>query len=276
MSGAFIRFQLRRGTAAEWLAADPLLAEGEPGLETDTGRFKLGDGQRAWSALEYASGEAGPQGEAGPEGPQGEAGPEGPQGAAGEAGPAGPQGAAGEAGAQGPAGPQGATGPAGAAGPQGAMGPQGATGPQGDVGPAGPQGDVGPAGPQGDVGPAGPQGDVGPAGPQGDAGPAGPQGDAGPAGPQGDPGVAAETFESVAQNLAALDHTATRNASGQIEAIVYSLPGSGTITKTLGRVNGVLSTITLSGDTPGGIDLVKTLSRDQSGAFSGATYSQGA
>jgi len=43
--------QFRRGTAAEWAAANPVLAPGEPGLETDTGRFKVGNGIATWSAL---------------------------------------------------------------------------------------------------------------------------------------------------------------------------------------------------------------------------------
>lgn len=47
MSEAYVRFQLRRGSAAEWTAADPVLAMGEPGLEIDTARFKLGDGVTA-------------------------------------------------------------------------------------------------------------------------------------------------------------------------------------------------------------------------------------
>jgi hypothetical protein len=103
--------------------------------------------------------------------------------------------------------------------------------------------------------------------------PAAPQIVVSPVGIQGPPGVAAETFESVAQNLASLDHTAVRGAGGQIEAITYALPGGGSITKTLGRVGGVLATITLSGDVPGGIDLVKTLGRDAGGGFAGASYS---
>jgi len=45
--------RLRRGTAAEWTAADPVLAAGEPGFETDTGLHKIGAGGRAWSALPY-------------------------------------------------------------------------------------------------------------------------------------------------------------------------------------------------------------------------------
>lgn len=46
--------QLRRGTAAAWTAADPTLAQGEPGYETDTGQIKYGDGTTAWSGLPYA------------------------------------------------------------------------------------------------------------------------------------------------------------------------------------------------------------------------------
>lgn len=50
-----IRFRFRRGTAAEWTAANPVLDEGEPGLETDTGNLKFGDGATAWDALDYFS-----------------------------------------------------------------------------------------------------------------------------------------------------------------------------------------------------------------------------
>ena len=57
------RIQLRRGTAAEWTAANPVLGDGEPGVEKDTGKVKYGNGTAAWSALAYAS--AGPQGPAG-------------------------------------------------------------------------------------------------------------------------------------------------------------------------------------------------------------------
>ena len=43
----------RRGTAAEWTTADPVLAMGELGYETDTKRWKRGDGVTAWTALAY-------------------------------------------------------------------------------------------------------------------------------------------------------------------------------------------------------------------------------
>ncbi len=45
---------LRRGTAAQWTASNPTLLAGEPGFETDTGRWKLGDGATAWATLLYA------------------------------------------------------------------------------------------------------------------------------------------------------------------------------------------------------------------------------
>ena len=47
------RIRLRRGTAAQWTAAAPVLALGEIGIETDTRRFKIGDGSTAWAALSY-------------------------------------------------------------------------------------------------------------------------------------------------------------------------------------------------------------------------------
>ena len=43
----------RRGTAAQWTAANPVLAMGELGFETDTTRWKRGDGATAWTALSY-------------------------------------------------------------------------------------------------------------------------------------------------------------------------------------------------------------------------------
>lgn len=51
--------QLRGGTAAEWAAANPVLALNEPGLETDTNKVKYGNGVDAWDVLPYASGGAG-------------------------------------------------------------------------------------------------------------------------------------------------------------------------------------------------------------------------
>jgi hypothetical protein len=47
------QFKLRRGTSGAWMAADPVLLEGEPGVETDTDRLKVGDGVRRWSELPY-------------------------------------------------------------------------------------------------------------------------------------------------------------------------------------------------------------------------------
>lgn len=50
------QIQLRRGTASEWTTANPTLAAGELGAETDTGKFKVGNGSTAWTSLAYASG----------------------------------------------------------------------------------------------------------------------------------------------------------------------------------------------------------------------------
>jgi hypothetical protein len=171
-----VRIQLRNDTAANWTDADPVLAAGEFGLETDTDYFKIGNGVSTWEELPYG----GIQGEPGPTGPTGALGPTGPSD-----GPTGPTGATG------PTGPTGDTGPTGAqgtdihfagsvatvenlpavgnsvndayivdadgnlyvwngtsfddagqiVGPQGPSGPTGDTGPQGDTGPTGPSGD---------------------------------------------------------------------------------------------------------------------------------------
>lgn len=45
------RMLQRRGTAAEWAAANPILAAGEMGFETDTFVIKMGDGVTAWNSL---------------------------------------------------------------------------------------------------------------------------------------------------------------------------------------------------------------------------------
>ena len=50
-----VQIQLRRGTASQWTSADPTLAAGEIGLETDTAKYKIGDGTTAWSSLAYSS-----------------------------------------------------------------------------------------------------------------------------------------------------------------------------------------------------------------------------
>jgi hypothetical protein len=63
-----VQIQFRNDTAANWTSADPVLAQGELGLETDTGFFKIGNGVDSWSELSYggvsgATGSTGPAGE---------------------------------------------------------------------------------------------------------------------------------------------------------------------------------------------------------------------
>lgn len=51
--------KLRRGTAAEWTATNPVLAVGEPGVETDTNKLKIGNGSSVWTSLSYSVGSGG-------------------------------------------------------------------------------------------------------------------------------------------------------------------------------------------------------------------------
>ncbi len=48
------RIQFRNDTAANWSAANPVLMQGELGLESDTRFYKIGDGTTPWNALPHA------------------------------------------------------------------------------------------------------------------------------------------------------------------------------------------------------------------------------
>ena len=49
-----IRIQLRNDTAENWTNANPLLLKGEMGVETDTGKTKIGNGTAHWEDLKYS------------------------------------------------------------------------------------------------------------------------------------------------------------------------------------------------------------------------------
>ena len=100
------RLQNRRDTAAAWTSANPTLAAGEMGLETDTSKWKMGNGSTAWNSLAYAY----------------TAGSAGAQGTTGSQGAIGAQGLQGVTGAQGQVGQQGITGTQGLTGTQGIQG----------------------------------------------------------------------------------------------------------------------------------------------------------
>jgi hypothetical protein len=105
------KIKLRRDTAANWTQVNPVLASGEPGVETDTGNFKIGNNSSTWTQLDYfyvgatggngTPGATGPQGETGLTGDIGATGPQGDQGIQGETGATGPQGIPGNDGAPG-------------------------------------------------------------------------------------------------------------------------------------------------------------------------------
>lgn len=140
------RIQLRRATAAQWTATNPLLRQGEPGFEWDTGKIKFGDGTHYWNQLGYLAG-AGVPGDSAYEiavdngfvgteaewleslvGPQGLQGIQGPQGNQGIQGLQGIQGVKGDDGDQGPQGTQGIQGIQGVPGDDGAPGTDGIDG----------------------------------------------------------------------------------------------------------------------------------------------------
>lgn len=161
------RLQFRRDTSIRFSTINPILADGEPAYEIDTGKWKIGDGVLEYTALSYMA-EDGPQGPAGPSGPASTV--PGPQGPAGPAGPAGPMGTVNtltigtvtagnlaDATITGiaPAQVLNLVLPKGDAGPKGDKGDQGLQGTQGIQGNQGPQGMIGPVGPQGIQGPKG-------------------------------------------------------------------------------------------------------------------------
>ena len=48
-----IQIQFKRGTASQWTSSNPVLALAEMGIETDTNKFKIGNGSTAWNSLSY-------------------------------------------------------------------------------------------------------------------------------------------------------------------------------------------------------------------------------
>lgn len=128
-----IRVRHKRMPASEWARSDFVLYDGELGIESDTGKVKVGNGRDRFSALQYLTG---------PKGDRGERGETGPRGADGVMrfeqltsqqreslrGPQGVQGERGQQGLQGIQGPRGLTGATGARGADGARGRDGAPG----------------------------------------------------------------------------------------------------------------------------------------------------
>ena len=49
-----VKFQFRRDTAANWESNNPILSEGEFGLDLTNQRFKIGDGVNTWDNIEFS------------------------------------------------------------------------------------------------------------------------------------------------------------------------------------------------------------------------------
>ena len=110
-----IRVQHKRMSSSDWANSPLILLDGELGVESDTGKVKVGNGRDQFTALQYLTGPKGDRGERGEQGPKGADGVlrfedltsqqretlKGAQGPVGPSGPIGPQGPAGPAGTQG-------------------------------------------------------------------------------------------------------------------------------------------------------------------------------
>lgn len=128
-----VRVQHKRMSASDWASSTLVLLDGELGIESDTGKVKVGNGTDHFSALQYLTG---------PKGERGERGETGLRGADGVMrfenltsqqreslrGPQGVQGERGQQGLQGIQGPRGLTGATGARGADGDRGRDGAPG----------------------------------------------------------------------------------------------------------------------------------------------------
>lgn len=80
------------------------------------------------------------------------------------------------------------------------------------------------------------------------------------------------SFVSVAKNLKSWNYTESRDVNGYIETITYTNQ-SASILKTYNRDgNGYITSIVLSGDTPNGIALTLTISRDSNGYSTGGVF----
>lgn len=66
-----IRVQHKRMSASDWASSSLILLDGELGIESDTGKVKVGNGTDRFSALQYLTGPKGDRGETGPAGPRG-------------------------------------------------------------------------------------------------------------------------------------------------------------------------------------------------------------
>ena len=87
-----IRVQHKRMSASDWASSTLVLLDGELGIESDTGKVKVGNGRDRFSALQYLTGPKGDRGERGLRGEQGIQGVQGERGAQGERGIQGPPG----------------------------------------------------------------------------------------------------------------------------------------------------------------------------------------
>ena len=57
MKELHVKIRQRYNEASTWTRINPILESGEIGIESNTGKFKCGDGRRRWIELDYAAGD---------------------------------------------------------------------------------------------------------------------------------------------------------------------------------------------------------------------------
>ena len=60
MQSLSVRLRQRYNESGVWIRINPILAPGEIGIESDTGKFKYGNGINTWTQLDYAFGDGMP------------------------------------------------------------------------------------------------------------------------------------------------------------------------------------------------------------------------
>lgn len=82
-----------------------------------------------------------------------------------------------------------------------------------------------------------------------------------------------QSFQRIVGNLDSYDFVPTLNGDGDLATQVFTLPDASTITITYGYTGGNLTSITLSGAIPAGIDTTKLITYDGNGDITGVSYS---
>lgn len=243
------QIQVRRDLSSNWNSVNPILAQGEMGLETDTNKFKFGNGTDTWSLLAYAStgGGSGTSGSSGSSGTSGVNGTNGTNGLDGSSGTSGVNGTSGESGTSGTSGVNGNNGLDGSSGTSGSNGTSGVDGLNGNDGTSGSSGTSGIDGAAGADGTNGIDGNDGTDGTSGTSGTSGSSGLDGAPGANGADGYNGVDGSSGTSGTSGVDGAAGADGTNGIDGNDGMDGSSGT-----SGTSGVSGSAGTSGTSPGG------------------------